>query len=133
MSLEVGVGRVGVGRNHLEFQRRFALEDDGYYWFLYPLFEKLERLTTQLIDLYDSAVFSGARLDDLENTVEQARALVAGQPERWRVHVAMNDPPDHPEGLREVTRAGFNVLFEQFQNVIDEARATGSSVIFVGD
>lgn len=124
---------VGVGKNHLEFKHWFVLEDDGYYWFLYPLFEKLQGLTTQLIDLYGDAVFSGARLDDLQDMLDEARALVAGQPERWRVHVAMNYPPNHPEGSREVTRAGFEGLFKQFQNVIDDARATGSSVMFVGD
>ncbi len=133
MSLDVYVSKDPVIVNGGEWTRMFALEDDGYYWFLWPLFEKLHQSTGELIDLYGGAVFSGEKLADLERFVREARDLIAHQPERWRVHVAMNYPPEHPEGSKEVTRAGFEILLEQFQNVLDEARRTTSSVIFYGD
>jgi hypothetical protein len=126
---------VYVCKNEINYPSdwRFALEDDGYYWFLYPLFEKLAQLTGELIDLYGGAEFAGKKLVDLERFVQDAQELIAHQPEQWRVHVAMNYPPEHPKGSKEVTRAGFEVLLEQFQNVLDEARRTNSSAIFAGD
>ncbi len=126
---------VYVCKNEINYPSdwRFALEDDGYYWFLWPLIEKLHQLTGEMIDLYGGAEFAGERLADLERFVQEARELIVHQPKRWRVHVAMNYPPEHSKGLKEVTRAGFAVLLEQFQNVLDEAYLTNSSVIFAGD
>ena len=39
-----------------------AFGDDGYYWFLYPMFESLFAETGQFIDLYGYALFAGADL-----------------------------------------------------------------------
>jgi hypothetical protein len=55
--------------------------DEGYYWFLHPLFEELRAETGEYINLYDRAVFSGDSLEALARTLSAAHSLVAGHPE----------------------------------------------------
>ena len=62
-----------------------GFDDDGYYWFLYPLFEKLFTETGQFIDLYGYALFAGADLQALSRMLDEARTLVEAQPNSWRV------------------------------------------------
>ena len=56
-----------------KYSRICSFEDDGYYWFLYPLFEELAKETGQHIDLYDGAAFSGISLEALARTIASAR------------------------------------------------------------
>ena len=74
MSLDVGLSS---GPSFVpDLAPRLALEDDGYYWFLYPLFEKLAERTRQMIDLYGDAEFQGPSLDALRETVAEGRRMV---------------------------------------------------------
>src|SRR5205807_406471 len=63
------------------------LEDDGYYWFLHPLFERLRGETEQYIDLYGDASFMDGALLALERSLVEARAVIESQPDAWEVHV----------------------------------------------
>ena len=59
-----------------------GLEDDGYYWFLHPLFERLAGETGQYIDLYGDALFAGPDLLALSRMLSEARRLVGPSPSR---------------------------------------------------
>src|SRR5829696_9132664 len=69
-------------------------EDGGYYWFLYPFFDRLARETGQFIDLYGVAEFRGDDLDALRQVVRDARLDAAARPDRWLVHVGTTTMPN---------------------------------------
>jgi hypothetical protein len=83
--LDIGVG-YAVGKPPMPVEPGLALDDDGYYWFLHPLFEELQASTGQYIDLYGDAAFVGANLDALGRILSAARRLVEAQPKSWKVH-----------------------------------------------
>ncbi len=56
------------------------MEDDGYYWFLHPLFVALAEETGQYVDLYGGARFQGQDLDALERALASSRQLIEVQP-----------------------------------------------------
>src|SRR5262245_50339246 len=66
-----------------------GFEDDGYYWFLHPLFEGLMVETGQYIDLYGSAMFAGPDLAALGRMLTEARRQVEARPESWEVQTAV--------------------------------------------
>jgi hypothetical protein len=66
-----------------------CFEDDGYYWFLYPFFERLAARTRQFIDPYGDAEFSGAQFAELESMVAHARAVADAQPDTIEIKTGM--------------------------------------------
>ena len=81
--------------------------DDGYYWFMWPLFEALAERTGQVIDLYGSAAFHGPALESFREILCEARALVQAQPETWQVVVPL------VEGANDVTLVALEAQGEQ--------------------
>ena len=63
-----------------------SFEDDGYYWFLHPLFEELKQRTGQYTDLYGCAAFSGHTLNELKSSITGATQLAQLQPDTWEVN-----------------------------------------------
>src|SRR4051812_32375630 len=103
--LDIGVG-YDVGKPPTATEPGLAL-DDGYYWFLHPLFEELRVVTGEYIDLYGDAAFIGPDLDALERMLSAARRLVEAQPEFWEVHTGTQVRPVHREVHKPVERAEF--------------------------
>jgi hypothetical protein len=102
--------------------------DDGYYWFLHPLFERLAAETGQYIDLYGYARFAGPDLLALSRMLAEARRLVEGQPESWSVQTAVA-----PVLHRQVTRAEFLRLLSAWERAASRAQELGRAVICFGD
>ena len=102
-----------------------SLDDDGYYWFLHPLFEELAAATGQYIDLYGYAAFAGPNLDALEGMLSSARRLVEAQPESWTVDTGTQLPPVH--------RADFLRLLGIWDEALARARQTGRPIVCFGD
>jgi len=130
--LDIGVG-YEAGKPPAATEPRLALDDDGYYWFLHPLFGELWTATGQYIDLYGDAAFTGPDLDALERTLTTARGLVEGQPESWEVHTGTQTAPVRREVYRPVERAQFLRLLRVLEQVIERARQTGRAVVCFGD
>src|SRR4051812_13925815 len=130
--LDIGVGSE-IGKPPEAAEPRLGLGDDGYYWFLHPLFGELWAATGQYIDLYGDAAFAGPDLDALERTLAAARAAVEGRPESWEVHTGTQTAPVRREVYRPVERAEFLRLLGVWDRVIERARQTGRAVVCFGD
>lgn len=112
-----------------------AFDDNGYYWFLYPLFERLAEETGQWIDLYDGAVFGGETLDALARTLASARSLVEVQPAVWEVISGIRSVPvPVPEEVRcRIEKAKMIALLDGLEAGVRRARETGTYITFFGD
>jgi hypothetical protein len=127
MALDIGVGGKTLYLD--DDEPGLALEDDGYYWFLYPLFVELQKATGELIDLYDGATFQGGQLAALGRTLSAARSLVASQPAAWQVNVSVPESPVY----KTVNRDQFMALLDRFDHIVARAKALGRPVVCLGD
>lgn len=110
-----------------------AFEDDGYYHFLFPLFQHLKQKTGQDIDLYGNATFSGLHLDDLKETIEAAKQLLVSQPKTWRVLIGTRISPTHQKIYSTVDKHQMNKVLNTMMEAIEKAKADGSYITFWGD
>jgi len=115
-----------------EYVCSFA-DDEGDYWFLYPLFEKLRGETGLYIDLYDDAVFGGDALDALARTLSEAHELVAAQPERWEVVTGVQTYPVQKVLRATVNRRQVEMLVDNMSEAVSKAKTSGAYVRFAGD
>lgn len=132
MAVDIGVGD-GSSLAPASDEPWLCLNDDGYYWFLHPLFERLHAETGQYIDLYGDASFAGERLAALERTLAEARRLVEARPETWSVHVGTEVRPWHRELYRPVEREAMLELLDRWAAVVARARQLGRPVVCFGD
>jgi len=139
MALDIGIGD-GETVWPLADEPSMFLEDDGYYWYLHPLFEELRAATGEYIDLYGNASFSGTMLTELENVVSRARDLVEREPSSWDVCVGQELVP-WKKGARKHLKPRFSVvskdqflaLLNRWQNVIVRAKKLRRPVVCFGD
>ncbi len=128
---------IGVAVDDKSFVRRaepvVTLEDNGYYWFLHPLFADLASKTGQYIDLYGDASFAGLTLDALGDTIERARRLVEEQAETWEVHIGTQTAPVHRELFSAVDRQTFRQLLGRLGEVVAIAKGLNGRVVCFGD
>jgi hypothetical protein len=150
MSLDIGIGD-GSSLVPVPGEPSLFLDDDGYYWFLHPLFGRLQAETGQYIDLYGDASFVGESLAALERLLLEARTLIESQPDTWDVHVGTQILPKgrdlfkvegrkivgNWESVKEVFKAvhrdQFLELIARWEKVIARARELGRPVVCFGD
>jgi hypothetical protein len=138
MSLTIGIAIEGTRPVELDAATRVDFEDDGYYWFLYPLFERLAARTGQMIDLYDGATFSGPALADLRATVSEAMRLVATMPDEWDVQTGteigshLHPKPPTPV-YSPVNKMEFERLLRRFGGLVDAAERETARIVCLGD
>lgn len=132
MSLDIGVGD---GRRlwPIEDEPSLALEDDGYYWFLEPLFQELYEKTEVYVDLYGAVSLKGEDLAALEQVIASAIDLVATQPETWQVCTGTQITPERKHFFQTVERDHFLAQLAQFQQIIARAKELGQPVVCFGD
>ena len=128
--LQVKPGPPRVGGDH-EFV--CAFDDDGYYWFLYPLFKRLAEETGKWIDLYDGAVFGGETLEALARTLASARSLVEVNPDVWEVVTGTRAVPVPEEVRSLVDKAEMFAQLDRLEAAIEIARETAAYISFIGD
>ncbi len=110
------------------------LYDEGYYWFLHPLFEKLLAETDQYIDLYGDARFEGFALDALERMLADAAKQVRKQPPRWKVYIGTQGyQGKRSELYYEVEKSRLLDLLSQWKAVIARAKELSRAVVCFGD
>src|SRR5262249_41976809 len=123
---------IGVGDALHQFpdsnEPSLGFEDDGYYWFLHPLFERLAAETGLYIDLYGSTMFAGPHLAALSRMLSEARRWVKAQPERWRVR-----PTAPPEQRQGVSRREFLRLLSTWESAVSRAQELRRAVTCFGD
>jgi hypothetical protein len=132
MSLDIGVGD-GSSFIPAQGEPSLSLDDDGYYWFLHPLFERLRTDTGQYIDLYGDAHFDGECRAALERVLAEARRLAGSQPEEWQVHVGTQLMPEHKELFQRVERETMLKLLDRWDNIVQRAKRLSRPVVCLGD
>jgi hypothetical protein len=132
MGLDIGIGD-GASPIPIEGGPQVCLENDGYYWYLHPLFERLAQETGQYIDLYGDAVFAGEQLAALERILTEAQHQILSEPSEWSVHIGFELAPPHRESRREVYREEMLRLLALWMQVISQAKSSGHSVVCIGD
>ncbi|MBB6049386.1 hypothetical protein [Armatimonas rosea] len=130
--LQIGLGTSASPRPHSD-QPSLFLDDDGYYWFLHPLFEQLAKETGQYIDLYGNAYFEGASLDALLEVLIQARQQIESQPTTWPVSVSIQIWPEYKEIFEDVNKAIFLERLNQWENLVVLARQQNLAIVCQGD
>lgn len=108
-------------------------DDEGYYWFLHPLFDELRAETGEYIDLYGGAVFKGVTLDALARTIDNARIFVNAQPDRWDVVTGIRMGLVPREIHSTVEKPQMMTLLEKLEEAVNKAKAVGAYVTFWGD
>ncbi len=132
MALDVGVG----DGNHpwpLESEPALTLEDDGYYWFLYPLVTRLRVETGEYINPYEFASFHGEALHALKRMIVEARGQMSCQPDTWSVHLGTQVRPERKELYATVEKRQFLTLLDQWDEIIDRAKELEQAVVCYGD
>jgi len=114
-----------------ELSLRF--DEDGYYWFLYPLFEELYALTGNMIDLYGNATFEAETLPFLQEMGEKARLKVARKPKNWDVRIGYQYTPKKEPILKTVNRQRFLSMLDQLDKMIDWAIKHNEKIECLGD
>jgi hypothetical protein len=130
MPLDIGIG---PSRYPAQDEPSLQLDNDGYYWFLHPLFEQLAAETGQYVDLYGDASFNGDALAALEQTLAAARDLVTSQPATWRVHVGTQTMPARKELYKIVEKTRFFELLDQWERIVARAKQSNRPVVCFGD
>jgi FMN phosphatase YigB (HAD superfamily) len=146
--LAIGIGTRASLIPHSD-QPLVLLEDDGYYWFLRPLFDQLFEQTNQYVDPYGNAYFEGTSLDLLQETITTAYQQVESQPETWLVSTSasidflqmhreyyadfLQTHPDYKEVFEEVSKATFIDLLNQWDSLVKLARQQNLGIVCFGD
>jgi hypothetical protein len=107
-----------------------CFEDDGYYWFLYPFFERLAARTRQFIEPYGDAEFSGAQLAELEKAVAAAATSAEALPDSTEVKRVWFGPEPVVDTIRREVLLN---LLDQLGEVIRVGRQEGRAIICSGD
>lgn len=110
-----------------------SFEPEAYYWFLYPLIERLQQSHGKYIDLYGGCEFKPNELALFENFLSDAVALVQRQPRRIRVHTGTLTQPNLKELYSEVDRESFLGFLASLRSAAQRCVQAGKSLRFYGD
>ncbi len=130
MSLDI---RIRTAQPHSDAGLQVALQDDGYYWFLYPLFERLGEECGKILDLYGGGLFTRDDFPRLRQMLDEAQAMAERQPESWQVHVGTELQPTPRELYKTVQRARFLELITTLRTMVDTADRLGGALECIGD
>lgn len=115
---------------------RLSLEDDGYFWFLYSVFEDISKETDQVIDLYEDAFFDGENLALLDRMVARARNEIAQKPDVWKEFtgtVVDQDKNKIEKLYSTVHKNELETILTKLEKAVGEAREQNVGMFFLGD
>jgi hypothetical protein len=132
MTLDIGIL---LSEKPLDFDPEGAIsfDDDGYFWFLYPIFQEIYTKTGEMIDLYEVTIFKGDNLLLLQEAIEKGLNLVENQPLEWDVHIGTQYYPIQQELYSTVVKQDFLNLLHTFQKLVRRAINNGETLICYGD
>ncbi|MCX6367244.1 MAG: hypothetical protein NTX57_11115 [Armatimonadetes bacterium] len=130
--LQIGLGTSASPVPHSD-QPSLFLDDDGYYWFLHPLFEQLAKETGQYIDLYGTALFEGISIHPLQEVLTQAHQQIENQSGTWRVSIGFQTHPEYKEVFDEVNQATFFEILNQWDSLVKLAQQQSLGIVCWGD
>ena len=117
------------------FKKHFiSFDDDGYYWELYPTFEKVGGVTGQIIDLYYGADFNNQTQIFLKQCLEHKLNEVNRKKSTWQVVTGWHGTKNRKnEILATVSKERLIRLIETFLVAIEKAQKENKHIIFLGD
>ncbi len=110
-----------------------SFDPEAYYWFLYPLIERLQQSHGKYIDLYGGCEFSPNELALFEKFLSDAEALVQRQHRRFRVHTGTRTQPIEKERYSEVDRESFLGFLASLRSAVRRCVQASKSLRFYGD
>ena len=110
-----------------------ALNNDGYYWFLHPFFERLRDQCGKYVDLYGDALFSRDDYPRVRKLLDEASAAAEAQPATWNVHIGTQVKPARKELYAAVRRDQLLRLIETIRNMIETADHLDGQLESLGD
>ncbi|MCB9748006.1 MAG: hypothetical protein H6755_06335 [Candidatus Omnitrophica bacterium] len=116
-------------------ERVFTFTDDeeGYYWFLYPLFKELKERTGLSIDLYEDACFQSESFIHLKTLIEKAREMVSVQPDNWDVCTGEQTFPEEKKLYAKLNKKRFNEILDKLDSMIRIAEEEKEQILVCGD
>lgn len=85
--------RIRAGGAQTRADLALSFDDDGYYWFLHPLFERLRDESGKYVDLYGDALFNRDDYPRLRRLLDEADGMTRRQPKAWEGHVGTQLQP----------------------------------------
>ena len=132
MALDIGIGD-GTSPMPSANEPVVQLDNEGFYWFLHPLLEKLQIETGQYVDLYGDASFADKDLEALDRMLDDARTIVDSQPLVWKVHIGNQIRPERKELFADVEKVRFMKLLGDWKSIVERARQLCRPVVCFGD
>ena len=136
MSFIIGIGLEGVRWPHIGIdmtEPHIIMEDDGYYWFLWPYFERFLTETGEIINPYENAFLTDDQLPFLQNLLHEAAFQIQVQSEFWMVAVGIRFTPEREIVYEAVKRDVFRQLLYDWLQVIERAQALKKPMVCFGD
>jgi len=127
MSLDIGVKKGEATDYTLSF------ENDGYYWYLHPLFEKMAESIGIYIDLYGDAEFNKDNIVHLESLLAEANNMISKEADYWNVHTGTQTKPEHKEIYSKVSKTNFINKLNFLGKLVTEVKENNLKLVFFGD
>jgi hypothetical protein len=112
---------------------QMSLDDDGYYWYLHPLFEELRDRTGIYIDLYGDATFHRGNVSQLESLIIKANAFLKKEPDKWKVQTSVQTHPVKKAIFQEVSKKTFKIKLKTLSDMVKEFKSSSAKLLFIGD
>ena len=127
MALDVGI------QSGKKIDYRMSFENDGYYWYLNPLFEEMYEKIGIYIDLYGDAEFTGRNIHQLESLLNKAFEMIKNEPKNWDVYIGTQTHPDKKDLFCKVSKIEFDSKLKTLQKMVTEVKEKSGRLIFSGD
>lgn len=135
MALDVQIlnAHAKIGDQPVAGEKTITLDDDGYYWQLYPFFNGIAVESGQMIDLYGDARFTSSEFETLIEFLEAAKRFTNAQPDEWGIVSGVQIEPSIEAVVHTVARDVLRSLIDKLIAIAQKARAINCHVACVGD
>ena len=133
MTLEIGIAADDTSLYSSMATPSVSIDNDGYYWYLHPLFEDLQRQTGQYINLYGNAEFTGTNIKAFIEMLQRAKGLISLQANNWDVHIGTQTEPEKRKLFSAVDKRKFFDLIRQLEKIAEAAETTDCRIVCIGD
>jgi len=123
---------VGIQLGH-QIDYRMSFDDDGYYWYLHPLFEAMYQQIGIYIDLYGVATFTADNISQLESLLDKVSTMIATEPESWDVCIGNQSYPIKKKLFYRVSKKDFESKLKTLRTMITQVHSKSAKLIFSGD
>lgn len=125
--------RIRTDRPQAQAGLTISFNDDGYYWFLHPLFERLRDESGKYVDLYGDTLFTRDDFPRLRRLLDEAVRIAQRQPQAWKVLVGTQLRPTQKEIYRTVERDNLFKIIATLRNMVEVADELGGYLECIGD